>query len=91
MPSITFWSFPFWTISGIIMAIEERILSLVFSLPLSLIRTKNLLGCLVNSVPINSNDLFKTISVWTWLKIPIAPENAYKNYNLNVQKFINKI
>jgi len=74
MLSITLLSFPFFTISGMMTAIEDRILSLVTSLPLSLIRTKNLFGCLVNSVPMNSNSLFTTIPVWTWLNIPIAPE-----------------
>lgn len=65
MLSMTLWSFPFFTMSGIIMAIDERILSLFTSLPLSLIRAKNLLGCLVNSDPTNSNNLFTTIPVWT--------------------------
>ncbi|KAE9544090.1 hypothetical protein AGLY_001779 [Aphis glycines] len=53
--------FPFFTTSGIIIEIADRILSLFTSLPLSLIRTKNLFGCLVNSDLVNSNNLFSTI------------------------------
>lgn len=63
MLSMTLFSFPFFSILGIMMEIDNRILSLVISLPLSLSKTKNLFGCLVNSVPINSNNLFTTIPV----------------------------